>query len=84
MMWIPSDVDLAASSHMDPWRLIRINLINILEFFFNNIPTTNSWCKGSEAPHNHHILVKKLARVGVHTYIGMLGYCVKDKGEDHF
>ena len=30
------------------------------------------------------MLVKKLVGVGVHIYIGMLGYCLKDKGEDHF
>ena len=29
------------------------------------------------------MLVRKLVGVGVHTYIGILGYCVKNKGEDH-
>ena len=30
------------------------------------------------------MIIKKLVGIGVHTYIGMLRYCLKDKGEDHF
>ena len=41
------------------------------------------WDKG-EAPSSSHVLVKRLSGVGLHTYVGMLGYCIKDKGEDHF
>ena len=41
------------------------------------------WDKG-EAPSSSHVLVKRLSRVGLHTYVGMLGYCIKEKGEDHF
>ena len=41
------------------------------------------WDKG-EAPSGSHVLVKRLSGVGLHTYVGMLGYCIKDKGEDHF
>jgi hypothetical protein len=41
------------------------------------------WDVGS-APVGHHVLTKKLASIGIHTYIGMLGYCVKDRGEDYF
>ena len=37
-----------------------------------------------EAPSGSHVLVKRLSRVGLHTYVGMLGYCIKDKGEDYF
>ena len=48
------------------------------------LKTYLKWEKRGEAPLNHHVLVKKLIGVGVHTYIGMLGYCVEDKEEDHF
>ena len=41
------------------------------------------WDKG-ETPSGSHVLVKRLSRVGFHTYVGILGYCIKDKGEDHF
>ena len=41
------------------------------------------WDKG-EATSSSHILVKRLSGVGLHTYVGMLGYCIKDKGEDYF
>ena len=47
------------------------------------LKTYLQWEKGGEAPLNHHVLVKKLVGVGIHTFIGMLGYCVKDKGEDN-
>ena len=44
------------------------------------LKTYLKWEKRGEAPLNHHVLVRKLVGVGVRTYIGMLGYCVKDKG----
>ena len=47
-------------------------------------PLGIKWEKGDEAALNHHVLVKNLVGVGIHTYIDMLGYCLKDKGEDHF
>ena len=34
--------------------------------------------------HNSHVLMKNLTRVGLHTYIGMIGYYMKDRGEEHF
>ena len=40
------------------------------------------WDKG-EGPSNSHVLVKKLNQIALHTYVGMLGYCTKDRGEDH-
>ncbi len=27
---------------------------------------------------------KRLKGVGMHTYVGMIGYCLKDQGEEHF
>ena len=47
------------------------------------LKTYLGWEKG-QSPPNSHILVKKLKEVELHTYIGMIGYCVKDKGEQHF
>ena len=41
------------------------------------------WDKG-EAPSGSYVLMKRLSGVGLHTYVGMLGYYIKDKGEDHF
>ena len=41
------------------------------------------WDKGEASP-NSHVLVKKLSGIRLHTYVGMLGYCVKDRREDHF
>ena len=41
------------------------------------------WDKG-KAPPNSHVLVKKFNETRLHTYVGMLGYCVKDRREDHF
>jgi len=32
----------------------------------------------------HHILTKTLCNTGLHILIGMLRYCIKDKGEEHF
>ena len=30
------------------------------------------------------MFLSKTQRVGLHTYVGMIGYCVKDKGQQHF
>ena len=48
------------------------------------IKTYLGWNDVKKAPVGHHILTKTLRNIGVHTFIGMLGYCIKDKGEDHF
>ncbi len=32
----------------------------------------------------HHVHCKLLKGVGMHTYIGMIGYCLKDQGEKQF
>jgi len=48
------------------------------------IKTHLGWDKPGAAPMGHHILTKTLRNTGLHTFIGMLGYCIKDQGEDHF
>ena len=48
------------------------------------IKTYLGWNDVKKAPVGHHILTKTLHNTGLHTFIGMLGYCIKDKGEDHF
>ena len=48
------------------------------------IKTYLGWNDVKKAPGGHHILTKTLRNTGLHTFIGMLGYCIKDKGEDHF
>ena len=40
------------------------------------------WDEG-EGPSNSHVLMKKVNGIALHTYVGMLGYCTKDKGENH-
>jgi len=42
------------------------------------------WNKVETTPVGHHILTKTFHNSGLHTFIGMLGYCFKDKGQDHF
>lgn len=42
------------------------------------------WDDAKAAPVGHHILTKILRNTGLHTFVGMLGYYTKDKGEDHF
>ena len=42
------------------------------------------WDEKGEVPYNSYVLMKKLIEIGVHTYTGMLKYCMKDRGEDHF
>ena len=42
------------------------------------------WEDPKKVPTGHHILTKALQNQGLHTYTGMLGYCIKDKGKDHF
>jgi len=32
----------------------------------------------------HHILTKTLRNTGLYTFIEMLGYCIKNKGHNHF
>ena len=41
------------------------------------------WNKG-DTPLNSHVLVKKLSGIRLHTYVDMLGYCVKDRRKNHF
>jgi hypothetical protein len=36
------------------------------------------------APLRHHVHCKPLKGVGMHTYISVIGYCLKDQGEEHF
>jgi len=36
------------------------------------------------APLRHHMHYKPLKRVGMHTYINVIGYCLKDQGKEHF
>jgi hypothetical protein len=35
-------------------------------------------------PSSSHVLTKNLTGNGLHTYLGMLGYCTKDRGGNHF
>jgi len=42
------------------------------------------WDKVETAPVGHHIFTKTLRNTDLHTFIEMLGYCIKDKGQDHF
>ena len=48
------------------------------------LKTYLGWDEKGESPHNLHVLVKNLTGVGLRTYIGMIGYCVKDRAEEHF
>jgi hypothetical protein len=48
------------------------------------IHTYLGWNKDQNPPARHHILTKAIQNTGLHTYVGMLGYCLKDKGEIHF
>jgi hypothetical protein len=42
------------------------------------------WGDVNNFPLGHHVHCKVLKGVGMHTYIGMIGYCLKDQGEYHF
>jgi len=42
------------------------------------------WDKAKIAPIRHYILTKMLCNTSLYTFIGMVGYCIKDKGKDHF
>ena len=48
------------------------------------IRTYLGWNKDQNPPTGHHILTKALRNTGLHTYVRMLGYCLKDKGEIYF
>jgi hypothetical protein len=48
------------------------------------IRTYLGWNKDQNPPAWHHILTKVLRNTGLYTYVGMLGYCLKDKGKIHF
>ena len=48
------------------------------------LKTYFEWDNKGEAFYISHILLKKHTWVEVYTYIGMLGYCLKDRGEEHF
>jgi hypothetical protein len=48
------------------------------------IRTYLGWNKDQNPPAGHHILTKALRNTSLHTYVGMLGYCLKDKGKIHF
>lgn len=39
---------------------------------------------GCESSMGHVVSCKKLSDEGLHVFIGMLGYCMKDNGETHF
>jgi hypothetical protein len=36
------------------------------------------------APLRHHMHYKPLKGVGMHTYMNVIGYCLKDQREEHF
>ena len=42
------------------------------------------WDKYRVALVGHHILSKTLHNTDLHTFTKMLGYCIKDRGEEHF
>jgi len=42
------------------------------------------WNKAKIAPIRHHILTKMLCNTGLHTFIGISRYCMKDRCKDHF
>jgi hypothetical protein len=48
------------------------------------IRTYLGWNKDQNPPTGHHVLMKALRNTGLHTYVGILGYCLKDKGKIHF
>jgi len=48
------------------------------------IKTYLQWDKVETAPVGHYIFTKILCNTSLHTFIEMLGYCIKDKGQDHF
>ena len=48
------------------------------------IKTYLGWNDVKKALIGHYILTKTLCNIGLHIFNGMLGYCIKDKGEDHF
>lgn len=41
------------------------------------------WNKGNQ-PADTHILTRRLTGRGLHTFIGLVGYCLKDSGLPHF
>ena len=41
------------------------------------------WDK-DEAPPISHVFIQKLNGIRLHIYVDVLGYCVKDRREDHF
>ena len=40
--------------------------------------------RGGSPPVGHALSCKRLRDGGLHTFLGMVGYCMKDKGEEHF
>jgi len=42
------------------------------------------WDDTKKAPMEHYIPTKMLCNTALHTFIEMLGYCTKNKNEDHF
>jgi len=41
------------------------------------------WTKG-HVPHGAHVTCKSLMNKGLHTWHGMIGYCTKDRGQEHY
>jgi hypothetical protein len=71
--------------------LERLHLQMVCRIYISNVITLSKlikkalgWDDVIIASPRHHVHYKLLKGVGMHTYIGMIGYCLKDQGEEHF
>jgi hypothetical protein len=71
--------------------LSRLHLQMVCRIYISNIIALSKlikkalgWDDVIIASPGHHVHCKLLKGVGMHTYIGMIGYCLKDQGKKHF
>jgi len=72
-------------------RLQHLHFQGVIEIKLGNgrevrgiINAVLGWGKPETRPTNAHLSVKVLSQNGLHTFSGLVGYCVKDEREDHF
>ena len=63
--------------------IIRIHVSGTLEVR-NLFLKAMGWTGKAHTPPGAHLCVKSLAGAKLHTYHGMIGYCLKDEREEHF
>lgn len=64
------------------FQMVRKSNFNTLPVLSKRIKVCLGW--DESPPTGHVVSCKSLEDVGLHTFLAMVGYCMKDNGEEHF